>query len=214
MRRGNNHLFSVAVCVSWTIGYSLLARSPPFHLKTIMSLILRLTKKENSICVSITLQEVVMIAMKWLLSHRGGRDKEDERSAGAAPAHIIAVLVCVCVVGRWGEVTHWFGVGNLSSGRFSRVSQSDRCGFMYAVCFSHSLSLHAFIHITVSNCLLLLYTYTVCHFSQSRLLLPTLLCHAVSLILFCSFHIASFTLLLFSLSLFPCHSSSVCLHLA
>lgn len=70
-----------------------------------MSFIVCLAKKENNICVSITLREVVMIAAKWLVSRWGGRDKEDERSTRAIPQQIIGVFVCVCSPqgdeGRW-----------------------------------------------------------------------------------------------------------------
>lgn len=127
---------TVKIPAEWlVVGYSLQTKPPttttipPLHLKTIVSFILCLAKKENSICVSITLRELVMIATKWLLSHRGGGDKEDERSVGAAPIQIIGMFVCVCH-GEMREddtpVESWQLVGG--GCLFSCVSQSDHCG--------------------------------------------------------------------------------------
>lgn len=50
--------------------------------------------------------EVIMMATKWFLFHRGGRNKEDERSAGATPLHIIDMCVWWGDEGRW----HWFSM--------------------------------------------------------------------------------------------------------
>lgn len=136
------------------MGYSLRAPSPPLHLKTIMSFILCLTKKENSICVCITLREVVMIATKWLLSRRGGRDKEVERSAGAASVHIIGVFVFVCA-----HVCVCNGRGRGDTLVVScQLEKAVHCGSVYStwVCFCPILCLHAFNHISLSlhRCLL------------------------------------------------------------
>lgn len=153
---------------------------PPLNLKAIMSFILCLTKKEeNSICVSITLRDAIMMATKWLLSRWGGRDNGDESSTGAPPTRIIGVRACVRVSRRNEERLR---VDKLS------VGHCHRC----RIC--QPLSIIAYL---VFKCI----SFFCC---LSRLLQPFL-----STVYIPKSLIKFFFFMLVTLTIFPCHFHSL-----
>lgn len=181
------------------MGYSRQAESPPLHLKTIMSFILRLTKKENSNCVSVALRGVVMIATKWLLSHRGGRDKEVECSTGATPIHIIGVCFRVCNVEmREGDtlVVSWQLV---KRSLFSCIS-------IWPL-WVHVLYVSVSIPFCLSSCLYSFHSFSISPSALSQTLCSffTRLMYVIFLSQACSFQPSFFNLL--------CHTVSSILHI-